>query len=95
MKLIIGIAIGYLAVSFLAGICFVYWRNHRERRNNIAYANRSLQELCNDAIIWPQYWYDYNTFKTCMSEDRARKIIVQRYLIERGLIGYRKDKIEL
>lgn len=95
MLVIIGVVIGYLALSVLAGALFACWKNRREQKSNIAYANRSLKELCDDALIWPQYWHDYNTFRLCMSEDEARKIIVQRYLIERGLIGYRKEEIEL
>ena len=59
------------------------------------YANRTIDELFVDASIYPPYRYEYYNLCISMDGDQARKIIVQRYLISRGLIGYRKEKIEL
>lgn len=96
MLILIGIFIGSFCLTFSA--CMLIWRfwcRRREQRYNIVYANRSIDDLFIDATIYSPYQYDYYKLCMCMSGDKARKIIVQRYLISRGLIGYRKERIEL
>lgn len=96
MLLLIVIFIGSFCLTF--SICMLVWyawRRVHEKRHTVDFANRSVDDLFLEATLWPQYRYDYSNYRICVGDETAKKIIVNRYLIDRGLIGYRKERIEL
>ena len=95
MKIIVVIVIGYLILNFIVGVYYVRFKNKRERKLKALSANRPISVLFAEAIIEPKYLDDYYVFRTCTSDEKARKLIVQNYLINNGLFGYRTEKIEL
>ena len=92
---IIGVIIGAALLGFLIGILDSYIRSRQDIRRNIVIANESIETLFNDAMLWSMYRDDYHAYRAYLGEEQAMKFIVQRYLIDNGLIGYRTERIEL
>lgn len=85
----------FFCIGLLGSTIIVCVKNAKVKWRNTIIANRPICLLFDEAMVWPTYRSEYNTLRNCMVEEKVRKAIARQYLINSGLIGYRKEKIEL
>lgn len=65
-------------------------RKRKAEQRNIAFANLPTKVLFDYAMVNPFYNSDYKVMRRVMTEEEATKLVVNKMLIDNGLIGYRK-----
>lgn len=81
VKLELAAAIGLVA--------YVLHKDSVAEQKRKVLANLSKDELLTLALMDSKYRDDYALFRKCMSDDVAADLVINNWLIHRGLISYR------
>ena len=90
-KIMIKFVIIFIGFQLIGGIITgCIWYGISERRKK-AYANLPKETLLMYALMSPELHSDYWHARMVVPKDEADDLIINRLLIEQGLIGYRKE----